>query len=79
MKYMFSDLLHTACQAVTHERHMISNLEPNNKSKTQISAFDCSNVITRKQTNKQWTRLLLMERKLLAIVKPQQMKMIIAY
>jgi len=53
MKDMFTDLLHTASQAVVHERHMISNLEPNNKRKTQISAFDCSNNITRnKQTNK---------------------------
>jgi len=26
---------------------------PQSQSKTQISAFDCSNVIARKQTNKQ--------------------------
>jgi len=36
MKYTFTDLLRTASQAVVHERHMIWNLETNNKSKTQI-------------------------------------------
>jgi len=65
---MLTDLLHHVSQVVVHGRHMILNLEYSNKRKTQISAFDCSNVITRKQTNKQWTRLLLMERNVLAIL-----------
>jgi hypothetical protein len=52
IKYAFTDLLHTASQAVVQQRHMISNLEPNNKRETQISAFDRNNDITRnKQTS----------------------------
>jgi len=51
MKYTFTDSLHNVSQVVVHDRHMILNLEPSNKRKTQMFAFDCRNVITRKQTS----------------------------
>jgi len=71
MKYTFNDLLHNVSQVVKHERHMIFFLiwspVTNAKPKFPRSTVAMSSLVN-KRTSKQWTRLLLMERNVLAIL-----------